>query len=364
MTKSTRKGPSDSKVTLHCSFCGKSQHDVRKLIAGPNVFICNECVDLCLDIVVEDTPPKDPQQVGGFLRYHVKVKFDRPFDARERNLLPALLQSIQSAYPGTSISLRSFNTSDKGGVLAIYFDSPIRMPALEIKTLQAEIENLSRSLKIVQEKYLAEKGERERFETMYHDLVETVFPLMLKQLRSQGRLADRNIKTMLIMFADIVGFSTSNSEERLQKLDLMRVIARSIIKSEQGIYLNTWGDGLVAAFDDPTQGLRCACKFVQHLNVDGIDVRVGVNWGAARIIYNEASERMDIDGSSVNIGARLEPLASPGEVLAADIIVNLPDLRKDDFNFIEREVELKKPVGELKEGDKLKVFRVSYLPNR
>jgi ClpX C4-type zinc finger/Glyoxalase superfamily protein len=40
--------------TLYCSFCGKSQHDVRKLIAGPSVFICDECVDLCTDIVEPD----------------------------------------------------------------------------------------------------------------------------------------------------------------------------------------------------------------------------------------------------------------------------------------------------------------------
>jgi ATP-dependent Clp protease ATP-binding subunit ClpX len=42
------------KGTLHCSFCGKSQHDVRKLIAGPTVFICDECVDLCTDIIREE----------------------------------------------------------------------------------------------------------------------------------------------------------------------------------------------------------------------------------------------------------------------------------------------------------------------
>ncbi len=41
--------------TLYCSFCGKSQHEVRKLIAGPTVFICNECVELCLDIIREDS---------------------------------------------------------------------------------------------------------------------------------------------------------------------------------------------------------------------------------------------------------------------------------------------------------------------
>lgn len=46
--------PPDSKNTLYCSFCGKSQHEVRKLIAGPNVFICNECVELCTDIIREE----------------------------------------------------------------------------------------------------------------------------------------------------------------------------------------------------------------------------------------------------------------------------------------------------------------------
>jgi ATP-dependent Clp protease ATP-binding subunit ClpX len=48
------KPPGDSKNTLYCSFCGKSQHEVRKLIAGPTVFICDECVELCMDIIREE----------------------------------------------------------------------------------------------------------------------------------------------------------------------------------------------------------------------------------------------------------------------------------------------------------------------
>ena len=51
MTKSTG---GESKNTLYCSFCGKSQHEVRKLIAGPTVFICDECVELCMDIIREE----------------------------------------------------------------------------------------------------------------------------------------------------------------------------------------------------------------------------------------------------------------------------------------------------------------------
>jgi ATP-dependent Clp protease ATP-binding subunit ClpX len=48
------KASGDSKNTLYCSFCGKSQHEVRKLIAGPTVFICDECVELCMDIIREE----------------------------------------------------------------------------------------------------------------------------------------------------------------------------------------------------------------------------------------------------------------------------------------------------------------------
>ena len=52
MSKGAASG--ESKNTLYCSFCGKSQHEVRKLIAGPTVFICDECVELCMDIIREE----------------------------------------------------------------------------------------------------------------------------------------------------------------------------------------------------------------------------------------------------------------------------------------------------------------------
>ncbi|MFV0474465.1 MAG: ATP-dependent Clp protease ATP-binding subunit ClpX [Pikeienuella sp.] len=51
----SKSGGTESKNTLYCSFCGKSQHEVRKLIAGPTVFICDECVELCMDIIREET---------------------------------------------------------------------------------------------------------------------------------------------------------------------------------------------------------------------------------------------------------------------------------------------------------------------
>ena len=62
-----RKGEGDNGKLLYCSFCGKSQHEVRKLIAGPSVYICDECVDLCNDIIREEirdiTPRKDERSL-------------------------------------------------------------------------------------------------------------------------------------------------------------------------------------------------------------------------------------------------------------------------------------------------------------
>ena len=48
-----KSGKDDDKL-LYCSFCGKSQHEVRKLIAGPSVYVCDECVELCNDIIKDE----------------------------------------------------------------------------------------------------------------------------------------------------------------------------------------------------------------------------------------------------------------------------------------------------------------------
>ena len=53
MSDDTRGRGEEGKL-LYCSFCGKSQHEVRKLIAGPSVYVCDECVELCNDIIREE----------------------------------------------------------------------------------------------------------------------------------------------------------------------------------------------------------------------------------------------------------------------------------------------------------------------
>jgi len=75
-----RNGKGDDGKLLYCSFCGKSQHEVRKLIAGPSVFVCDECVELCNDIIREEMQEKTasggeklpkPQEINEVLNEYV-----------------------------------------------------------------------------------------------------------------------------------------------------------------------------------------------------------------------------------------------------------------------------------------------------
>jgi ATP-dependent Clp protease ATP-binding subunit ClpX len=70
-----RKGStSSSEKTLYCSFCGKSQHEVKKLIAGPSVFICDECIDLCNDIIRDEVIPQLEKDAKGDLPTPLEIK--------------------------------------------------------------------------------------------------------------------------------------------------------------------------------------------------------------------------------------------------------------------------------------------------
>lgn len=73
MTDETTGDSGDDGKLLYCSFCGKSQHEVRKLIAGPSVFICDECVDLCNDIISEEVQESDAESPSGNLPKPVEI---------------------------------------------------------------------------------------------------------------------------------------------------------------------------------------------------------------------------------------------------------------------------------------------------
>ena len=98
----------NNKNILYCSFCGKSQHEVRKLIAGPTVFICDECVELCMDIIKEENKSSlvkhqdgvpSPKEICNVLDdYVIGQRF-----AKEILSLKERLNKIYSKHTGKSI---------------------------------------------------------------------------------------------------------------------------------------------------------------------------------------------------------------------------------------------------------------------
>ena len=74
MSDDTYDKENENGKLLYCSFCGKSQHEVRKLIAGPSVFVCDECVDLCNDIIREEIQGKEPDQTKRKLPIPEEIK--------------------------------------------------------------------------------------------------------------------------------------------------------------------------------------------------------------------------------------------------------------------------------------------------
>ena len=97
-----KKGSSSEKV-LYCSFCGKSQHEVKKLIAGPSVFICDECIELCNDIIRDEVPAEGPAPrraksdlpVPERDQGHPRPVRDRP-GARQAHAVGGRLQPLQA----------------------------------------------------------------------------------------------------------------------------------------------------------------------------------------------------------------------------------------------------------------------------
>src|SRR5947209_20235308 len=93
----------ESKTPLHCTFCGKSQHEVRKLIAGPTVFICDECVELCMDIISEENKSS-----------LVKSRDGVPTPKEIRKVLKAM--SLARNTPKTVFRARCINTKSVSNI--------------------------------------------------------------------------------------------------------------------------------------------------------------------------------------------------------------------------------------------------------
>ncbi|MFN3859051.1 MAG: adenylate/guanylate cyclase domain-containing protein [Caulobacter sp.] len=311
-----------------------------------------------MDIVV--TPGQLLQPENGNQLSIVTIHFRDKLSDIELSLLPGLLNQVQKEFPGCIVAYEKIHRIRDEDVLQVNVESP---PTYDVEQLQKQINELTVKLRIAQQRYIEEKGNREALDKRLSAIMKDTYPILLEKLRATGELGSSSNKNMTVMLLDVVGFSAMNNDERIRNLDLLRSLARAILKNESGLYINTWGDAIVAAFDDVESGLRCACKFVQQFSIVGLDVRVGLAWGLLRITSNELKGSHDIDGDAINLCARIEPLAERGTVLChEDVIALLPE-GQNEFNLRKRNVALKKGAAGLGSGDEITTYEVRLLKN-
>ena len=182
--------------------------------------------------------------------------------------------------------------------------------------------------------------------------------LLLKNSELEHHRSKEIVKELAVMFLDLTGFSTMKESDRQVKVDMLRVVANMLLSNAGGMYVNTWGDAIVAGFEEMNEGLVCACKFIQHLAIENITARIGMSYGKAIVNYNPLTDKMDINGDSINVGARLETMAEVNEVLISKELYDHHELKRDTYEFQLHMRPLKKSVGNLPKGTLVECYSV------
>ncbi len=166
-------------------------------------------------------------------------------------------------------------------------------------------------------------------------------------------------KILAILFLDMAGFSQMEDSERREKLSLLRSVSQPLLEAANAGYINTWGDAFVAGFESANDGLTCACRISAVMGTLVVPVRIAMTWGEAVVSENPLTGRGDLDGESINFGARLEPLAIPGQVLVSMELRHHPDVDQARFHFEKQTRKISKGTNAVRAGDEIDCFAVT-----
>lgn len=351
----SRRSPSIKKAdpTLYCSFCGKSQHEVQKLVAGPTVFICDECVELCDDIVWLESGA----------RIAIKVQIP-PNTAYDDVFYEAVANIVRENFPGNDFRYE-FKTPSRerdGSKLDVVAFTIKQQEGVEHSghaALKAQITQLANKLAIMTTKF-AHENERAR---ALAEEIKNVKLEYLDYVRANLKREEPPSKDIRsVMFLDISGFSKFSFESKQEVVDMLRGITPPLLGDRGANQINMWGDAIVANFVDPTTAINCAAKFLRHLSVEQLDARIGMAWGEVRLTFNEATGRRDVDGPVVDFAARLEPMAPLGGILLSKEYLDL-DLGKIPGEIVSTTKPILKAFANFNEGDDLEVCELRLLRN-
>lgn len=209
MATPRRKRTQSERRVLYCSFCGKSQDEIKTLIAGPTVFICDECVDLCDDVVVQKMYPD---------RIVVRVRVPRGTHLDD-SLNDVVVRSLGEKFPEIDLRYefknlsRSPDDADKPVLLTFSFAKVYGETRVAEKTYQEISTDLSKAISqvaVLQEQYVHES---ERVRALNKELAE-VKGEYLNFLREHVRKSNGQSEISAVVFVDVKGFSQFEFEKR------------------------------------------------------------------------------------------------------------------------------------------------------
>jgi class 3 adenylate cyclase len=315
--------------------------------------ICDECTMLCLDVLDVEEGEGTETEDGQYKKFHLSVALQTPLSEEELLNLPGIIKNVEKAFPGCRVSVLRLHNTSENAALTLSVVSPSNY---DVKTLREEIKALTLKLRIVEQKLLTQLDVQESLERRISEYERYIASKSIEELKESGNWPGYTRSNLLMVFLDVAGFSTMSSDRRARTVELLRGVAGMLVRAQEGLYVNTWGDAIVVCFRDAKRGLECACLFVQQLGLLGIEARVGVAWGSVFVRANHLIGREDIEGDAVNLAARLEALAEPGEVLCSEEIRHLDGVWEDDFTFMVVQRTLKKAVGPMPAGSLVDVI--------
>jgi uncharacterized protein YjbI with pentapeptide repeats/class 3 adenylate cyclase len=290
----------------------------------------------------------------------IVLRYEGGINPVEITTLPALIQRLEAAYQGCALRLSSIEEAPGGAakVTLVVEDFGGRTPA-ELTELTAALQEQAKQLQAAQRYALEQTDQRRRAERKLTQLMVDLFPMLAAQVRQLHVPPQERYLTVLSL--DMRGFSGLEEEDRKTKVALLRGLALPLLDRHGGQYTNTWGDAIVACFDEANAGLTCACQLVMVLQGVGIRTRIGMSHGKMVVCHNPVIKRLDIEGEAVNFAARLEPLAEPGEVLISEELRYHPEIDSALFSFTRQSRQLKKSVGDQPQGSMIECYTTKLM---
>ncbi len=286
---------------------------------------------------------------------NIELRYPYRLSDHELATLPIFVEHLAAVHWGTIIRLKSISDV-AGGALVKFIVEEVgpHNPAELKEQLQLEAERIQLAQLTLRNNSQLHLQLKEKIAAIR----EQFWPRLLELAANHEQDQLRNLT---ILFMDLKDFSRWDQEQISERLALFRGLVKPVLKQWGADHPNMEGDSLRITFKNATTGVSCACMLRDVLNAAGFQLRIGMELGEVAVIYNEVTNTTDLEGSAVNMAARIEAAAAPGELLVSPRVRHYAE-RSNLFGFYARRVQLKKAVGNMEAGDALECFAVEKLP--